>query len=142
MKPFLAGTLFGVIAFFIIACSISAPVALAAAPTSQYPILLYAEEPAAPVAQELYTDFPEEHMEEAAGAVFDGFHIEMTAWYVCVDEAKVYSNPGEDPNWYLYTLKEGDPVTVRELDLGTRTFAAVKLANFTKLTNLCPVEEG
>ena len=91
--------------------------------------------------EELYADFPEEIREEPAGAVFNGFNIEMTAWTVCVDEAKVYSNPGEDPNWYLYSLKAGDSVTVRELDLGTRTFAAIKVANYTKFTNLCQVED-
>ena len=65
----------------------------------------------------------------------------MTPWTVCVDEAKVYSNPGDNPAWYLYSLQDGDPVTVRELDLGTRTYAAIAVAEYVKFTDLCPAED-
>jgi len=79
--------------------------------------------------------------EDPAGAVFEGFNLEMSAWYVCVDEARVYSNPGEDANWYLASLTIGTPVTVRELDQSTRTFAMIEVAKYTKFTNLCTAED-
>jgi hypothetical protein len=136
---FLIGVVIGVLAFVFAVGAMTAP---QAAPAPQYPVLLYAE-PTNPVqrpAAELYTDFPEEYVEEPAGAVFNGFNVEMTDWVVCVNETKVYSNPGENPDWYLYTLKDGEPVTVRELDRATRTFAAIKVARYVKFTDLCSLD--
>jgi hypothetical protein len=78
--------------------------------------------------------------ENPAGAVMN-ISIEMTHWVVCVDETKVYSNPGADPNWYLYSLARDTEVVVRELDLGTRTYAAIDVAHYVKFTDLCSAEE-
>jgi len=75
------------------------------------------------------------YVEDPAGEVVT-IGVEMTQWTVCVDEAKVYSNPGANPDWYLYSLPKGTPVTVRELD-ATRTFAAVQVANYVLFTELC-----
>lgn len=75
------------------------------------------------------------YIEDPAGEVVT-VSVEMTHWTVCVDEAKVYSNPGANPDWYLYSLPKGTPVTVRELD-HTRTWAAIKVANYVKFTDVC-----
>jgi hypothetical protein len=97
---------------------------------TQLPVQLYAAVPQAaiPVAQE-----------NPAGAVFTG-SVEMTSWVVCVDEARVYSNPGANVDWHLYSLPRDTAVTVRELD-HTRTWAAIKVANYVRFTDLCWAED-
>lgn len=66
------------------------------------------------------------------------FYVNDTTsdWEVCVDESKVYGNPGDNPDWYLYSLKDGTSVRVRELD-STRTWAAIDVANWILFTDLC-----
>jgi hypothetical protein len=136
---FLIGTIIGVLAF--IGSNNLGMTTTPIEPTSPYPKMLYPEPPAPstplPEAELVQYEAPSE---DPAGAVFTGFNVEMTAWVVCVEGAKVYSGPEENPDWYLYSLKDGDPVTVRELDLGTRTFAASEVARYTKFTNLCSAE--
>jgi hypothetical protein len=57
-------------------------------------------------------------------------------WKVCVDEAKVYGNPGENLEWFLRSLPKGTSVQVRELD-SSRTFAMINPAEYVKFTDLC-----
>jgi hypothetical protein len=92
------------------------------------PRLLLAE-PAAPV-------LPAEQavIEDPAGEVF--WSDVPRDWKVCVNEARVYSNPGINDDWYLYSLYDETPVMVRELD-SSRTFAMIEPARYVKFTDLC-----
>lgn len=65
------------------------------------------------------------------------FNDAPTKWKVCVNEAKVYSNPGTNPEWYLYSLVDETQVMVRELDRGTRTWAMIQVSHWVKFTDLC-----
>ena len=58
-------------------------------------------------------------------------------WIVCVNEGtKVYNNPGENPDWYIYSLEDGTPVMVRELD-SSREWAMIQPAEYVRFTDLC-----
>lgn len=100
-------------------------------------------EPTQQVAQRIFAEpanvqpaAPEVKPAEApSGAVF--FSDVRADWIVCVNEgARVYSNPGTDAAWYLKTLEDGTPVTVRELD-STRAFAMIEPAQYVNFTDLC-----
>jgi hypothetical protein len=62
--------------------------------------------------------------------------IHMSKWKVC-KPVSVYSAPGEDPRWYLYSLEVGTAVTVRELAPQDSDWAMIKVAEWVKFASLC-----
>jgi hypothetical protein len=62
-------------------------------------------------------------------------------YVVCVENARVYSNPGENENWYMYSLPSGTQVRPREFDRRTRTWVSVEVARWVKMTDLCRLEQ-